>query len=154
MVGNQSINQRLHAGIIRGRKAEHTHLIITGAGQRLGRLLTQNFQRFLTHRAVNYPRLAKTAATVAAAHNLNHGTVMHDLRKRHDLLTREGYAVHILNDALGNLGRRKICHLHLGQAALGIILRLIKFGHINTVKLTGLPQKFITAKALFAALGI
>ena len=153
-VFHQAVAQVVKRLIVAGAQRRKGHLLIARVFQGFHTVLQQQIFAAVTHRAVNISRLATTAATDAAAEQLQCHTVIDHLCRRHNRSRREIGFVHILHDALGNHPRRTIPGFDGSDSSVSMIGNIVKAWNIHAFDLrcrtqkTGLLPSFVLGPAV------
>ena len=106
------------------------------------RHLPQAFLRALTRGAISNACLTEAAATRAAAKELKHGTIVHDVHVGDDGMFCRDSIVHILHHALVDHGARiGVKRIHAHEIPSCIVDRRIERRHIDAIHTEQLGQE-------------
>ena len=133
------LRQFQNVRVVAGRKRQQRNLFIPCAFQNLLHRRQHFLYRALPYGPRHHARMAKAAAPRAAPHNLNGGTVVHQLHKRNDEIGN-GRRQHG-HDGFQHFGR---CFRHVGgncfHGAVVVVGHVVKAGHVAPLNLGDIAQ--------------
>ena len=148
--GLQLIAKRRQGRIVAGGQAGERDLLIARVIAGMDAVIGAQVPAAVADGAVDVPRLTEAAAADAAAEQLQRHAVLHDLSAGHDGPHGKIGLVHIVDDALRNLGGRTAARDDGGHCAVVVVRHIVQAGNIDAVQLGGSPQELLLAPALSA----
>ena len=144
----QLIAQAGQRRVIAGGQAGQRHLLIAGVVAGADAVIGAQVAAAVAHRTVDVARLTEPAAPDTAAKQLQRHPILHDLRAGDDGLDREIGLVHIVNDALGHLGRRAVQRRNGRHGAVIVVRHVVQAGNVDAVQLGGGAKQLLLAPPL------
>jgi len=112
--------------VVTGGQRRQRNLLVTGVFEHGLGLFEQHLLGFGTQRTVGVSRLTETAAARAAAEQLDHRTVEHNIRRGYDEGLRIVHGIQILDDALLHECGCAVCRRNALNRAVLVIFDLVQ----------------------------
>ena len=133
--------------VVTGRQRGQRDFLVTGVLENRLRLLEQHFLGLGTQRTICVAGLTEPTTTRAAAEQLDHRTVKHDVGRGHDKGLRIVHGIQILDDALLHKRRCAVCRRNALNRAVLVVLDLVQRRNIHALDLCCRNQKFLLGPA-------
>ena len=140
-------------GVVGAREAEQADLLVAGRGQTALDHLPDAGERALTHRAGDHPGLAETAASGAAAEDLDAHPLVDGLGERDQRLLGVGPLVQVHHGVLGDAPRdARAVGRHPADAPVGQVVDVVELRHVDTTGACQPEQQLVATAGAAVAL--